>query len=511
MQRPIVIAVTILVATQAAAQDLLPDPLPSSFAIRLDPVASGLSGSIAGLPQYFPTDLAPFPDNSGRMLIMTLGGVVRLIRTDSGLNSTPYLITHNANTQIAPGNFGMTSIAFHPDFALPNAPGWGRFYTIETEFETAGIPDFAGSLLPTGFGGRHHDVLYEYRADDPAADTFAGSRREILRVLQPGWDHNLFDLAFGVGQDRELLYITSGDGANASPGYSPVRDNAQFLGNVFGKTLRLDPLGSNSANRHYGIPSSNPFVGNPGALPEIYSYGHRAPYRLTADRATGDLWLGEVGQRQIEEINRIHPGANYGWPFKEGSFLFDIFNHNNAQPDPDLDGNGTGDFADANGLSDPIFELDHGTSISITGGFVYRGARIPSLTGLYIFADALRPGLWVGDPSIGPVANQSGPVESLQIDPQGVPLPLGVISIGEDADGELYLLTIDGRVLRVDPAPCGPADLAAPFGVLNFFDVAEFITAFNLRQPVADLSEPTGVFNFFDVAAFIALYNAGCP
>lgn len=445
------------------------------------------------------------------MLIMTLGGVIRLIRPDTGLQSTPYLITHNSHTQIAPGNFGMTSIALHPDYSCPHAEGHGRFYTIETEFESAGIPDFAGSLLANGFGGRHHDVLYEYTAQDPEADTFTGSRREILRVLQPGWDHNVFDLAFGVGQDRMLLYITSGDGANASPGASPIRDNAQFLGNIFGKIVRIDPLGTDAANGQYGVPVTNPFHGTAGALPEIYSYGHRAPFRLTADRETGDLWLGEVGQRQIEEINLIRPGGNYGWPYKEGSFLFDIFNHNNAQPDPDQDGNGTGDFADAHGLTDPIFELDHGTSISITGGFVYRGSRMPALVGLYIFADAFRPGLWAGDPRVGPVANQIGAVESLQISADGAPRPLGVISIGEDSGGELYLLTIDGQILRIDPGSCSPADLAVPFGVLNFFDVAAFLEAFNLRQHVADLAEPTGVFNFFDVAAFISLYNSGCP
>jgi glucose/arabinose dehydrogenase len=498
-------------AHAASGQDILPDPPLGEATVVLTEIASGLAGPVAGVTQVFPTDLAPFPDGSGRLGVMTLGGVVRLIDPVRGLLDAPYLVTANADTQVASGNFGMVALAFHPDFAEPGGPGFGRLYTIETEFEAAGTPDFAGSLLPTGFGGRHHDVLYEYTADDPAADVFTGSRREIFRVLQPGWDHNVMDLAFGTGEERGLLYITSGDGANASPGDSPVRDNAQFLGNVFGKVLRIDPLGANAVNGRYGVPADNPFVGVPDALPEIYTYGHRSPYRLTVDRATGDLWLGEVGQAQVEEINRLAPGANFGWPFKEGSFLFDEADHTNAQTDPDLDANGTGDFADANGLTDPVFELDHGSSVSITGGFVYRGARVPTLAGRYVFADAFRSGVWAGDPSLGPVAGQTGPVERLRIADSGAPEPFGVVSIGEDGAGELYLLTIDARVLRIDPAACGPADLAPPLGQLNFFDLSAYLAAFNAADPAADLAAPNGVFNFFDVAAYLGLYNLGCP
>lgn len=102
-------------------------------------------------------------------------------------------------------------------------------------------------------------------------------------------------------------------------------------------------------------------------------------------------------------------------------------------------------------------------------------------------------------------------VERLRIDPDGAAAPLGVISIGEDAQGELYLLTIDGKVLRVDPVACNAADFSPPFGVLNFFDVSAFLNAYNAGGPAADLADPAGVFNFFDVSAFLALYNAGCP
>lgn len=503
-------AIAMLSATGiVSAQDVLPTPPESSIEVRLTPVASGLSTVIDGVPQLFATDFAPIPDGSGRVLVMTLGGVVRVLDTEDGLLPEPFLLIPGDDTQIEPSNFGMTSIAIHPSYAQKGSPGYGKFYTIETERADAGVADFAGSLDPLAFGGQHQDVVYEYTADDIGADTFSGSKRELLRVLQPGWDHNLFDLAFGIGSDADHMYISSGDGANAGESDAVIRDNAQFLGNVFGTILRIDPLGNNSENGAYGIPPNNPFVGNPDALPEIYSYGHRSPYRLSVDTENGTLWLGEVGQRQIEEVNTIHAGANYGWPLKEGSFLFDEFDHLNARPDPDLDMNGTGDFADDNGLSDPVFELDHDTSISITGGFVYRGNAIPHLRNQYLFADAVLPGIYAGPADATPVANETGQLARLRIDPKGAPAPPGVISIGQDMNGELYLLTIDGRILRVDPSPCGPADLF-PDGSLDFFDITAFLTAFNDEDAAADF-DANGRFDFFDITAFIQQFNLGCP
>lgn len=514
MNRSWLVIPTLIAASglaRGADQALLPPPPLSPTLVRLTPVADGLSGSIDGVTQYFATDLAPIPDGSGRLLLMTLGGVVRLIDPDDGLSPAPYLVTANPDTLIVPANFGMVSIAPHPDFATPGAPGFARFYTIETEPVTAGVPDFDDSLQQNAFGGQHHDVVYEYTASDPDADVFAGERREILRVEQPGFDHNITDLAFGIGDDRGLLYITSGDGANAGEGIAPIRNNARSLGTVHGKVLRIDPLGSDSANGRYGVPPDNPFVGTPNARAEIFTLGHRSPYRLTVDRLTGELWLGEVGQIQVEEVNRLEPGHDYGWSLKEGSFLFDQTDHDNDQPDPDLDSNGTGDFADANALTDPVFELDHRTSRSLTGGFVYRGTRVPALAGMYVFADAFSPGIYAGDPSVGPVSAQTGPVERLAVSPDGVAQPLGVISIGEDDAGELYLLTIDGRVLRIDPAPCSAFDLALPLGVLNFFDIAAYIASYAAGDTSADLAAPFGTLNFFDITAYVAGYSQGCP
>lgn len=489
-------------------QDLLPDPPDGTIRVNLKQIATGLFGQVEGINQILPSDMAPFPDGSDRIAILTLGGVVRLLQPNNTLEPIPYLITTNEDTVIEPGNFGIISFVFHPDFADPKAPGYGKFYIIETEDVSAGTPDFDGSLQQSAFGGQHHDVLYEYTTTDPSSDTFVGTKREILRIEQPGWDHNVFDLTFGIGAERGILYITSGDGGNAPAGDALIRENAQFMGNVFGKILRIDPLGSNSANGNYGIPADNPFLSDPNTLDEIYSYGHRAPFRLNTDRNTGDLWLGEVGQNQIEEINKVLPGANYGWALKEGSFLFDELDLSNNQPDPDLDNNGTGDFADSMGFTDPIFEVDHETAVSMTGGFVYRGSAIPNLQGRFIFGDGFGNGLFHANPSDGPVSGETGGVVRFTFGPAGVPMPFGVISIGEDLDGELYLLTLDGRVLRLDPSPCNAADLY-PDGSLDFFDVSTFLQLLSNEEPRADFNRD-GFYDFFDISAYLTIFMNGC-
>lgn len=499
----------------ARGADVLPDLPEGSIVVRLEVVASGLSGEIGGTNQRFPTHLAPLPD--GRLLVMTLGGVIRVIDPEAGLLGEPYLDITNGATLVEPGNFGMTAIAVHPGFGEPGSGGYGKFYVIETE-EVGDVPaDFAGSLAPSAFGGRHHDVLVEYTAGDPSAAVFSGDRREVLRVEQPGWDHNVFALAFGVGEESGLLYIASGDGANASQGNSLIRQNPQTLENVFGKILRIDPLGTDGINGRYGVPGSNPFVGQVGVRPEIYSYGHRAPYRITVDRESGEVWVGEVGQRNVEEVNRIVPGGNYGWAMKEGSFLFNQLLFDDLVVDEDLDGNGTGDFADANGLIDPHFEYDHGSGVAVIGGYVYRGSRVPLLRGKYVFGDLVRGGVvqsgfYYGDPSVGPVSGESGAAFEFRRDPAGSNLPGSLIGISEGLDGELYLLGSlggSGVVLRIVNG-C-PADLAEPSGVLDLADVSAFVAGFVSQDPIADLAEPFGVFDLGDVGAFVGSFMGGCP
>ena len=195
-----------------------------------------------------------------------------------------------------------------------------------------------------------------------------------------------------------FLYLGLGDGGNANdvgPSHIEPGGNAQNLSTPLGKMLRIDPLNptltagssnSISANGQYRIPASNPFQAA-GQAPEIYAYGLRNPYRFSFDRLSGGLFLADVGQNNIEEINQIVLGGNYGWAIKEGDFLFNRGNGTIGARSP----------GDPAGLIDPIsgmlgtLEYDHGDGISITGGFVYRGTAIPELFGKYVFGDlALR-------------------------------------------------------------------------------------------------------------------------
>ncbi len=515
--RKVAVIAMVVPALGAWAQDVLPNLPTGPLVARLEIVATGLGGEVGGTAQYFPTQMEALPDGSGRRLILTLGGVVRLLRADGTLAAEPYLDITNPATLVTPTNFGMTSLAVHPGFGDPQSPGYGAFYLVETEMAGSGVPDFDDSLAQVGFGGVHQEVLVEYRAADASADVFAGSRRVLFRIEQPGWDHNVFDLAFGVGDEAGLMYIASGDGANASQGVSQMRANAQTLANFYGKVLRIDPLGTDGVTGEYGVPPSNPFVGVAGARPEVYSYGHRAPYRLMVDRETGEVWVGEVGQKQIEEVNRVVAGGNYGWPLKEGSFLFDQLNHIGAVVDTDADGDGTGDFAASNGLIDPVFEYDHGTGLAVIGGAVYRGERWPLLRGRYVCADFVRGGVlqggfFHGDPASGPVSGATGEIVQFRVDPSGSAVPTSVVSLAEDGAGELYLLGSlggDGVVVRIRNG-C-PADLAEPAGVLDLADVTAFASGFLGQAAATDIAAPEGVFDLADVSAFVQSFLSGCP
>jgi glucose/arabinose dehydrogenase len=212
-----------------------------------------------------------------------------------------------------------------------------------------------------------------------------------------------------VGPDGRL-YIATGDGGSAG---DPA-NNAQNLGNLLGKILRL--------NRDGSIPPDNPFVGQLNARGEIWAYGLRNPYRCSFDRVTGELWAGDVGQNQWEEIDLIVAGGNYGWRKYEGNHEF-----NAADPAP------------ANARF-PVFEYEHaGGRCSITGGYAYRGRELAGFEGQYFYADYCSGELWAlrraGDGSASSRALGS--------------VPGNPTSFGEDAHGELYLTSFDGQVYRL--------------------------------------------------------------
>lgn len=457
--RTLVVGIALGVASLAASQTVPPIPL-GDLTVRTEIVSSGLAGDIGGEFQIAPTDIVP--DGTGRLFVATLGGVVRTLAADGSLLATPYLT--QAQTETTPagnGEWGMTGLAFHPDYLTPGAAGRGKFYTITTEPASAngGVVDFSTAV-------DHQDVVKEWTASDPLADVFSGSVREVMRVGQPGQPHNVVDLAF---DDDAYLYISSGDGGFGNE-ISSFRTSS-----IHGKVLRIDPLapglsdptrGAISSNGAYRVPTDNPFVGQPDpwlegatALPEVWALGLRSPFRMNFDRETGDLWIGDVGAGQREEIDLVTKGGNYGWPAREGTRVL-------AASIPDED------------VIAPVFEYDHSDGRSIAGGFVYRGSAIPELVGKYVFADLGESlpsaRLFYGDPATGEefefLIDPLGDKFLAQLGPEAgseLPLPERIISIGEDADGELYLAAvgidprqgggIDGMVVRIT-APLVPGD-----------------------------------------------------
>ena len=319
--------------------------------------------------------------------------------------------------------------------------------------------------------GRHHDdAVYEYTLSDPLLPTCdqacADSKREVLRVLQPGWHHNLADLLFdGDGN----LFIASGDGSTSRTFAPFMSDNSQQLDTVFGNILRIDPLGTDGRNGQYGIPTTNPFVDDDNALDEIYAYGFRNPYRLEIDDQTGDLYATDTGELRIESAYRVVPGGNHGWNLKEGSFVYDKTTKE-VTPDLDLDGSGVGDVSEAHGLIDPLFEYDRDFGIAIIGSALNRD---PSLTYL---GDALVFGDFTGRLYYGDLA--TGEEFEFQLTDDSDSLPFQIHSINTSADGGIRVLGIqqtpdgfDGVIVGLEP--CYGSTITGDFdrsGVVDFED-----------------------------------------
>jgi glucose/arabinose dehydrogenase len=283
-----------------------------------------------------------------------------------------------------------------------------------------------GSKLYVHYSNPGGDTRVDEYAVDANGVVNAGSRRQVLAQEQPQGNHNGGELVFGPDG---FLYLGLGDGgAGGDQGAGHVSGgNGQSLGTVLGKILRIDP--TPSGGQAYTIPADNPFVSTAGARPEIWSYGLRNPWRFSFDRETGDLWIGDVGQNAWEEVDLQAKsagggkGVNFGWNVFEGTHRY-------------RDG-------DAPGAVPPVFEYAHeGGNCSVTGGYVYRGAAIPALKGVYLFADYC-----VGQ--LRGLVASGGKVVQDRILPVRTPT---ITSFGQDTAGELYVLSDGGEVFRVDAA-----------------------------------------------------------
>ena len=354
---------------------------------------------------------------------------------------------------------GFQSFAFHPQFARQGTPGFGKFYTYTDTANTAATADFK-----PGGGTRTHDtVLLEWTAKNPAAATYdGGAPRELIRFEQPFGNHNAGQLAFNPlaapnSPDFGLLYIGSADGGS---GGDPI-NLAQNLSSAFGKMLRIDPLGKNSANGKYGIPKDNPYVNDndPNTLGEIYAVGLRNPQRFAWDSRNGNLFVADIGQNIVEEVSQVTKGGNLGWNKWEGSFGFisrQAVSLENPRSDPKM----TYPIVEY-GQIDPLLQ----NSSAVTMGVVYRRKEIPQLTNLLIFgdnpsgeifyvsADKLPNG---GQDSIRRILfNDKGQTKTLlqlvkeKNVAQGKPPSTRVdLRFGEGANGEIFILNKRDGVIR---------------------------------------------------------------
>ncbi|MDQ2694812.1 MAG: PQQ-dependent sugar dehydrogenase [Pseudomonadota bacterium] len=398
----------------------------------------GATRVAAGLNQ--PLFATAAPGDPQRLFVVERGGTIRILDLNSNsVGATPFLSIPNVPTN---GELGLLGMAFHPDFASN-----GFFYVNVSE-----------NSGPTGISTSIR--RYQVSADPNLADP--GSETRILSFSQPQANHNAGWIGFGPNDG--FLYVPTGDGGGANDsatGHTPGIGNAQDLtDNLLGKLLRLDVDGDDfpaDAQRNYAIPADNPFVGVDGD-DEIWAYGLRNPFRAGFDRLTGDLYIGDVGQNNREEID-VQPaasdgGENYGWRLREGTI---------ATPTPV--GSPVGGPRPP-GAIDPIYDYGHGggplQGNSVTGGYVYRGP-IASLQGNYFFADFSNDRLWSlrfdgSDPSTFDGTNFTGFIDwtDLLIPDAG---SIGnVAGFGEDAAGNLYIVDlIDGEVFRI-------VQVAAPNG-----------------------------------------------
>jgi glucose/arabinose dehydrogenase len=258
-----------------------------------------------------------------------------------------------------------------------------------------------------------HTVIARYDADPNHPERLDPASEQVLITFeQPYANHNGGQLAFGPDG---YLYIATGDGGSGGDPHN----NGQNLNSLLGKILRID-VDRQADGQAYAIPSDNPFI-DQGA-PEIYAYGLRNPWRFSFDEETGLLWVADVGQNRLEEINIVAKGKNYGWRFQEGTECF------NPQ-----------DNCDKTGLEQPLFTYGRDLGVSVTGGYVYRGKHLPELAGWYVYADYGTGTLW------GLRQEEDGSVINKTLLESGA----NITSFGLDANGELYICTQEGQILKL--------------------------------------------------------------
>lgn len=343
-----------------------------------------------------PVDLQHPGDDSNLLFVVEQRGIISVFENDSSASGKSTFLDIQNRVDDARNEEGLLGLAFHPDYENN-----GYFYVNYT----ASNPD--------------RTVISRFQvSDNNPEQADAGSELEILTFEQPDWNHNGGQLSFGPDG---YLYIAVGDGGGGGDPDENGQDRTTLLGSI----LRID-VDSQEDGNNYAIPPDNPFAGNSeGFREEIYAYGLRNPWRFSFDPENGRLWTGDVGQISYEEIDIIENGGNYGWDCREGMHEF---------------GSSAPACSEASGFKDPIWEYGRGEGISVTGGFVYRGPTVQSLTGQYIYADYGSGTIWALEHS-----DLENPENTVIVDSN-----LAISSFGVDQNNELYICAFDDKIYRLE-------------------------------------------------------------
>ena len=403
-----------------------------------------------------PVGLKAAGDGSGRLFVVDQIGLIRVITPEGVLLEPAFLDLRDRMVALNPGydERGLLGLAFPPDYQAS-----GRFAVY-----------YSAPLAPQAPGGWNHTSQLSWFSvsEDDEDVANPASEESILRVDQPQGNHNGGEIVFGPDG---YLYVALGDGGGANDvGTGHVEDwyqanrggNGQDVAkNLLGSILRIDPRASDP----YGIPAGNPFSGGGNSgMPEIWAYGFRNPYRFSFDAGgEHELFVADVGQNLWEEVNVVEGGGNYGWNVKEGAHCFSASAPN--QPGADCPAAGP----DGGPLIDPVLEYPNGNvpdglGLAVVGGYVYRGATMPSFVGRYVFGDwSVSWNAAAGTLFAATQRANDGEMWSFReleiADTRDGRLGLFILGLGQDADKEIYLLTSEragpqgttGKVWRVVP------------------------------------------------------------
>jgi uncharacterized repeat protein (TIGR03806 family) len=367
------------------------------------------------LPNFTqPIAMLQAPGNSARWYVVQKTGQVRVFDNTANVSSASTFIDISSKLNSDPSSpndeRGLLGMAFHPNY--PTDPRVYLFYT--------GTDSTLGLV----------DRVSEFRTTDNGATLSSGSELQLFNVDDPENNHNGGNIAFGPDG---YLYIGIGDGGGGGDAHGDI-GNGQKLTTLLGKMLRIDIAGSNGTTS-YSIPSSNPYATNPRCnasgnsptdanCPEIYAYGFRNPWRWSFDRVSGELWLNDVGQSTLEEVDKVTRGGNFGWRCAEGNAPYNANCGPNPNPIP------------------PVAVYGRTLGQSTTGGFVYRGNAIPNLHGRYVFADFATGNIWQ-------IPRDTTPTLTLGAGSPARDTNLQISSFAQDTDGELYVVHLGGTLHKL--------------------------------------------------------------